>query len=89
MKIIWIAALAPLLSCASELEFRTSDKAVFVVREPTFTATSGIPFFRATVDDRTGDDWDDKRDSPSILPCRHCEEHQFYSLIWESHRWRQ
>jgi len=60
MRAIWSALLVPLLLSASELEFRASDKEVFVVREPTFAAASSrVPLFRATVDDRTGLDWDE------------------------------
>src|ERR1700683_52370 len=61
--IIRVLAIAlvfvPLVASASEIEFRASDKAIFVVRDAAFTASSRTLSFHATVDDRAGEDWDD------------------------------
>ncbi|HKD07279.1 MAG TPA: hypothetical protein VKB79_15360 [Bryobacteraceae bacterium] len=43
----------------AEIEFKAPTNRVFIIRDATFTATSGVPIFRGTVDDRSGSDWDD------------------------------
>jgi hypothetical protein len=54
------------LFAAESLEFRASEKALFVVREPTLSATNGIPVFRAIIDNRAGEDWESVYVSVSV-----------------------